>query len=519
VAGIASIVGVVLLLSPLHLVGAILIVLGVAALGFTLPDAGLWLVLLLFPVYPLLSKVVQVNFGVTGAALLLASAWKEVALGAVLVARLFALANGYRAGRRWPVRPAVMDVLAVALILLVAAGVAIRHDSLAVNTARLLLFPVGVYIALRLSPLDPGKYLKAAVVIASGIAVYAIAQTSLFGFAFVTSYWGQPDLSIPYTFVAQYLQGPRASGTFASPNELGFALTAFILMAAALLIVKPAQVRWAAVALFALLIALGLTFSRSAIVGTGAGLVLLLVAAWRYAPSPRQTFKYLALAVVPALLLSGVVYEARGGTALVQSTIASLVSSSSVTDTGGPTPVAGASPTPATTPTPGGPVIDPSTQGHLESIAAAWAVVEAHPLGLGLGTVGSRADPLTSERPQYVFESWYLTMGVSLGWLGLAWAAFLPLAMFLTALMALRRGRTLAELPLLGLSIAMAIVSYLLPTMMEPQMAMLPWALAAFAVSAAPGEPTVPALAGQGRTTSPAPRTVSGALPPALAAG
>jgi hypothetical protein len=477
--GAISIAGLVLLLSPLHLAGAILVVLGVAAIGLTMPDVGLWLVLLLFAVHPLVSKVVQVNFGVTGAALLLFSAWKEVALAAVLIARLGALALAYRAGQRWRFRPAPMDVLAVALILLVALGVAMRPDSLAVNTARLLLFPIGVYIALRLSPVDPGKYLKLAVAIAVGISAYAVIQSSFFGFSFVTSYWGQPGLSIPYTFVAQYLQGPRASGTFASPNELGFALTAFALMAVSLLIVKPAQGRWLAVALFAILVALALTFSRSAIVATAVGVVVVLIAARRFSPSPRQTARYLALAIVPALLLSGVVYEVRGGTTLIQSTIASLISSSSSTDTGAPS-----------TPPPGGIVIDPSTLGHLDSLSAAWSVVQANPAGLGLGTVGSRADPLTSQRPQYIIESWYLTMGVSLGWLGLAWAVLLPFAMLFSALVALRRGRSLAGLSLLGLAIALAIVSFLLPTMMEPQMAMLPWSLAALAVSSSAAGPT-----------------------------
>jgi len=192
----------------------------------------------------LVSKVVQVNFGVTGAALLLFSAWKEVALASVLLARLVALAISYRAGRRWRLKPELTDVFAVALILLVALGVAIRRDSLAVNTARLLLFPIGVYIALRLSPVDPGRYLKLAVAVAVGISVYAVVQSSFFGYSFVNSYWGQPGLPIPFTFNAQYLVGPRASGTFASPNELGFALMACALMAVSLLVVRPTGGRW-----------------------------------------------------------------------------------------------------------------------------------------------------------------------------------------------------------------------------------------------------------------------------------
>jgi hypothetical protein len=335
-------------------------------------------------------------------------------------------------------------------------------------------------MALRLRPVDPGRYLTLSVAIAVGISAFAVVQSSFFGFSFVTSYWGTPDLPIPYTFVAQYLQGPRASGTFAVPNELGFALMATALMAVSLLFVRPTVGRWAAAALFAILVALGVTFSRSAIVGCTAGVVVVILAARRLSPSPRRAARYLALAIVPALLLSGVVYEVRGGTRLIESTIASLVSSSSSVDTGAPT-----------NPSTGGVVVDPSTLGHLESLSAAWSAVEAHPLGLGLGTVGSRTDPLTSERPQYIIESWYLTMGASLGWLGLAWAVFLPFAMFLTALAALRRGRSLPGLSLLGLSIGLGMVSLLLPTMVEPQMAMLPWSLAALALAPASREPGV----------------------------
>jgi hypothetical protein len=433
---------------------------------------------------------------VTGTSLIVFSAWKEVALASVLIARLGALAISYKAGRRWRFRLALTDVAAVALVLLVAFGFALRHDSLALNASRLLLFPIGVYLALRLSPVEAGTYLRLAVAIAVGISAFAVVQSSFFGFSFVQSYWGQPGMPIPYTFVAQYLQGPRASGTAASPNELGFALAAWGLMAASLLVLRAVQSRWAVAALAAIIVALALTFSRSAIVASVAGMAVIFVVGWRVSPSPRRTFAYLGLAILPALLLSGVIYSARGGTMLIASTIVSLSSTSSVTDTGGPLPTPSLAPSamPGPSPTPGGIAIDQSTQAHLESLSDGWSMVKANPLGLGLGTVGSRADPLTSERPQYIIESWYLTMGVSLGWLGLAWAVFLPLAMFLVALTALRRGRSLAGLSLMALAVALAIVSYVLPTMMEPQMAMLPWSLAALAVSPASGQAPTPAL-------------------------
>src|SRR5450759_2692419 len=139
-ASAASIAGLLLLISPLHLAGAVILVLSVAVIGFARPAWGLWLVLLLFAVHPLATKVAQVNFGVTGSALVVFSAWKEVALAAVLLAGLGSIASNYRAGRRqWP-RLALMDIVAGAFVVLIAVGFAVRHDALALNQVRLLLF-------------------------------------------------------------------------------------------------------------------------------------------------------------------------------------------------------------------------------------------------------------------------------------------------------------------------------------------------------------------------------------------
>jgi O-antigen ligase len=602
VACVAAIAGLVLLVSPLHLAGAILLVLGVAVICLAMPDVGLWLVLLLFAVHPLVSKVVQVNFGVTETPLLLFSAWKEVALASVLIARLGALAISYRRERRWRFRPALMDVVAFALVLLVVFGLAMRHDSAAFNASRLLLFPVGVYFALRLSPVEAGTYLRLAVIIAIGISAFAVVQSSFLGFPFVTSYWGRPDLQIPGTFTAQYLQGPRASGTFASPNELGLALTAWLLMAASLIVLKPTKSRWAMAALFAMTVAIALTFSRGALLACAVGMVIIFVAGRRISPNPRRTFACLSLAIVPALLLGGVMYSTRGGTTLLANTFVFL--SAVPTATPVATPTATPTTTPVATPTasagtpllatalsvyvstnpwpagsahsvkvtaldadgivavgytgtihfttsdPSGDVpadykftaadkgahsftysvkpvltlrtvgtqwvratdtthstitgttediavldatpVERSAEGHFKSLSNGWSIVQSHPLGVGLGTVGSRSDPQTSERPQYIFESWYITMGASLGWLGLAWAVFLPLAMFLSAFVALRRRRSLAGLALMGLSIAIAIEGYALPTMMQPQIAMLPWSLAALVLCPVSGQATKP---------------------------
>jgi hypothetical protein len=511
------------MVSPLHLAGAVLLVLGVASFCYLRPIQGLWLVLVLSAVHPIVAKLLQINLGVTGLALVVYSAWKEVALAAVLFAGLCSITLSYRAGRRWQFRPALMDVVAIALVALVAFGFVLRHDAMAINAVRLLLFPVGVYIAIRLSPISAGTYFKAMVIIAAGIAVFAVIQSSLLGFSFVATYWGIPTNPLPATFIAQGVDGPRASATFASPNELGFALVAWAFMACALLVLKPSRDRWVVLAISMILIGLSVTFSRSAIAAASVGMALIVLAVFRLSPGPRRALAYLTLAIVPAVLLSGAIYYSRGGADLLTSTISAVLPPSSSSLAPNPTPSASLAPNPtpsaslapnptpsaslapnptpsaslAPNPTPSAslapsatPTVgksDQSTISHLNSLEGGWSLLKANPLGTGLGTVGPRPLPGTSEFPEYIIESYYLAMGVSLGWLGFAWVCFLPVAMLVTAAVALRRGRRLVGLCLLAFSVSMAIISYVLPTMMEPQMAMIPWSLCALAVSSTGG--------------------------------
>ena len=451
--------------------GALVFVGAVAVLSLARPKWSIWLVLLLFAVHPLLTRVASANFGVTGTALVIASAWKEVALGCVLLVAVVRIASDYRHGWRPKPMLSVLDLMAVGLVGLVVFGVAGRHDAMAVNEARLLLFPVGVYAVLRLSPLDTATYFRAATIFAAGIAVFGILQSTFLGWGWVTTYWGTRNVPAPATFMATNVVGPRAASSYTSPNELGFALIAFSLMAAALIVARPERTRWVVLPLIAILVGLTMSFSRSAVASAILGISLLAtVGVWRFAPDRRRAAILLAAAIIPAAALSGWVYVSRGGVSQLATTFNSLSSGS-----GDATTTSGAPP-----------ATDPSALGHITSIGDGWALVQAHPAGLGLGTVGARVVPGTNDRPQMIFESWYLTMGVMLGWPGLIWTGLFPLALLIAAITALRRRRQLAGLVLLGLSISVAVVSFFLPTMMEPQLAMLPWAVGALAVAAAP---------------------------------
>jgi hypothetical protein len=447
--------GLLLTASPLHLVGAVALVLGVALVGLTAPDYALLAILVLFPVHPLATRVAEFDFGVTGTALRVFSAWKEVALAAVLVAELVPhLATRPNLGDV-RARLQIIDVIAAALAALVTIGLVLNPTGLALNQFRLWLFPLAVYVAVRLSTLSFRRYLEAMSVAAVGIGGFLVFESNFLGWGFVSRYWAAEGAHVPYTYIGQALNGPRGSGTLASPNEAALALAVWAcVLVAAVLVVREWR-RWHAIALGVVLVALAVTFSRSGAAGVLVGIVVLVVAVGRAgALKPRQGLAWLLVAVISAGLVSGAIYLERGGVPLIVNTFLTLSGESDNPDT--------------------------STVAHGNSLAYGVGLMESHPTGVGLGNVGARKDPITGETPKYIIESYYLTLGVTFGWVGLIWALVLPITFAFCAIRAIRRGLLLTGSALLGATLAAAVVSVLLPTMSEPQIAMLPWCLAAF---------------------------------------
>ena len=478
--------GALLLLSPAPLIGALLIVAGSVIVGLVAPELGLGLVVVLFPIHPLANRIVQVDLGLYGAAALAFASWKEAALAAAGLGALWRYRGEFAdipgCIRRLRGKLQAIDFAAAALVLLVGAGLAVRHDSLALNATRLLLFPVGVYVVARLLRPRVEPLLWAMIGVASIEAAFAIVQSSMLNWSFVHRYWGTDELPVPFTFVATNLQGPRAGGTFASPNELAMALAMWLAIAAALFLVGRTRSRWLLGAVGLITVALAVTFSRSSIVAVVLALVVggavVLALRWISADT-RRAAPLLIVTLLSAVAFSSVIYEQRGGIALIQSTFASLGASDDGSD---PSQADTGYPTPGKTPKPGSHGTDSSTQGHMQSLAAGWSMLVSHPLGTGLGTVGSRAVPGSAEKPTYILESWYLSMGVSLGWAGIAWTLFFLGALFAAVASSLRRMRSVVGLALLAVTVEVAVISFVLPTMLEPQIALVPWLLAALAV-------------------------------------
>lgn len=491
------------------MVGAILVTGAAGAAALLSPAIGLSAIVVLFIVHPLAMRVAQVDLGVEGAALLVLSAWKEVALAMALVHL------GWRGLRRWrrayatglvefvaaigplPVTLAAVVTISVALVV---TGAIEGSTAAAVNQARLLLFPAGLFVGLCFVSLDRSRLWLAYVLSAAAVAVFGIVQTTVLGWDFVRRYHGTPELPIPYTFTSVGIDGPRAAGTLSSPNEFAFMIGAALLIAVpGLLLARGRRLGGGAAVVAVLAIALGLSFSRSTIAATLLGIAVIVVAGLAAATSRREVARSLATVLLPAVLLTTAAMGLRGGLDLLAST-GQTISGGAVTPAPGATatpPGPSATPGSSAEPRPSGPVeppTDPSVEGHAASLRESLALVVEHPLGIGIGNVGARAVPGSTEKPLLVVESWYLSMALALGWLGLAWAIAFTIALFATGARGFRRAPESMSsrfLPALGLGVIVAVVGMVLPTMLEPQAADVPWMLLATTVPAAVAWPHI----------------------------
>jgi hypothetical protein len=241
-------------------------------------------------------------------------------------------------------------------------------------------------------------------------------------------------------------------------------------------------VTWLTLAVIVLMVGLALSFSRSTILGAGLGVAVVVALGVRAASDRRRAGLALAAALLPAFAIAGIAFAERGGLALLRSSVETIAEYEPSPSPGPSRSPGAASPRPTTSDEPR----DSSTIGHIGSLGQGWRLVSTNPFGVGLGNVGARPIAGSSERPEYLVESWYLAMGLSLGWVGLAWAAAFPVVLGLAAWRSLRRDRS-AAMPLVagGVTVLVALVGLVLPTMMEPEAAILPWAVAALVANGA----------------------------------
>ena len=161
--------------------------------------------------------------------------------------------------------------------------------------------------------LKAARYLVLGGSVAALLGILQFFGQFIFGLKAVYGFWAD-YLAVPFlgqTFSQAVLQNPswlvniagvtyfRATATFPDPHMFSFFLGLLIPLALALLIASPKKI-WLSLALFLLLVADFLTFSRGGYLGLGAALIIMLIIFWK---EIGQTYKKAILAGLMGLLI------------------------------------------------------------------------------------------------------------------------------------------------------------------------------------------------------------------------
>ncbi|HSL65977.1 MAG TPA: O-antigen ligase family protein [Gaiellaceae bacterium] len=365
--------------------------------------------------------------GVDGLALDAIQAWKELLLAAALAR----VATDAVRARRLPVRPGLVDALALAFGAVVAVYALVPQDPLGgeaganaiLLSARHALTPVAAYLLGRSLALGREELFRIAwTVLATAAAVAAIGLVE----EYTVSVEAWRDAGVPAYFRDELgfeYKGParmpenfafnsgdgelhrRLVSTFVSPLASAFLFAVALLLAAAGgLLRAPGGAVLGAVTFVGLLF----TISRSTVLALAGGLVVLAAVQRRWLPAAA------AVGVVAAGLLFTLSFERFAPeTHFLPSELAeqARIARERGDVEGGATSLD-----------------EPSIRSHLDSLREGLRTVAEHPQGYGLGNAGAVARREDVELR--AGESNYTEIGVETGVLGLALFLAWSLALF-----------------------------------------------------------------------------------------
>ena len=321
---------------------------------------------------------------------------------------------------------------------------------LAINL-RYVLYFVLVYSLLRLHPEYRTMFLRVGLIGAGIVVGFAVLQ--LFLPYDVLKYLGYSSKTIvPYLTVDANAAYIRENSTLRGPNPLGaYAGSVAIIVTAYLLSRwKTLRTRWIKIGLISLLlasfVALWVSYSRSALLGTLVGLGLVLAVRMVRHVNRRQ---WITLAV-GTLLLVCVGFVMRDS---------SFVHNVVLHDD--PNNGIGAN----------------SNSGHASSLRVGLERTIAQPFGAGVGSTGSAS--LLSDS-SLIIENQYLMTAHEVGWLGLG--MFVGLYYLIMVGLWHRRSSWLA-LGVWASGISLALVGLLLPVWVDDTVAIVWWGLAALVIA------------------------------------
>ncbi|MDB5167049.1 MAG: rane protein of unknown function [Candidatus Saccharibacteria bacterium] len=324
----------------------------------------------------------------------------------------------------------------------VAAGLAID--------LRYILFFVLVYIALRLFPHYRLWFIKIGIAGALVVMIFALLQVFVLP-ADILKYIGYNTNTIaPYLTVDQNHDFIRINSTLRGPNPLGaYAGIVIALLLAFWLRAKHAMFKIpllpALVLLIGGLVALWVSYSRSALIGAALAVVIVLAVSLSRKLNRRAW-------IIGAVIIFAVI----GG--LFAATNSTFVSNVFLHEN----PLTGSSTN--------------SNQGHISSLQDGILRFVVQPFGAGVGSTGSAS--LHTNAP-LIIENQYLFTAHEAGWLGLAF--FLMIFIGIMSRLWQRRSDWLA-LGVFASGIGLAAIGLLLPVWVDDTVAIVWWGLAAIAI-------------------------------------
>jgi hypothetical protein len=341
-------------------------------------------------------------------------------------------------------------VLHIILVASLFKGVSATAAGLAIDLRYVLFFGL-VYILLRVAPIYRGILLKVGVI--GAIIVVGFATLQLFLPADILKHIGyNNDTIAPYLTVDKNPDYVRVNSTLRGPNPLGaYAAIALALLAAALVrhklrIRDKKYVIGIGLLTLCSLVALWISYSRSALVAAIAGVAIVL-AATIARQLPAKVWIGLSIALFALI----------GGLAVGQNS--HFVSNVLLHEN----PVGGSAVS--------------SNDGHIESLQMGMVRMMQQPFGAGVGSTGSAS--LFGESPT-IIENQYLFIAHESGWIG--FVLFITLFVLIMQRLWMRRHDWLS-LGVFASGVGMALIGLLLPVWVDDTVAIIWWGLAAIALA------------------------------------
>lgn len=356
------------------------------------PRIILSILLIFLPIHTLFFQVARVELNLSGGTSILLQSWKELLIFVlILVVATKMIATG-----KYSVDSPKVVMLTSLFMLSGLIGV-IRSPSVsaAIVGARGTFEPFLLLVLVLCIPLTMNWLRKMTPLLlgmGSTIAVFAISQSLILGYRFVQKYYATDGiLPTSFSFAGGSIQ--RAMGTFSSPNQLSLYLVFLLLIAVNLFLrsKNPQHRIFLVASAVPMSIALVLTVSRSGWVAMLVGMSVSFVL-WRRKSHFIATAILVLLITIPTFFMFG----------LDQHFVNTIEGN------------------------------DPSANYRTRLTATNLNIITNNPLGVGIGTVGARAQSLAMNGIQtYSTESYLLQMTMELGVIGIL--LFLLLMMFISA--------------------------------------------------------------------------------------